>query len=231
MGEYAARKLRQRGYEIHLGTPMKEVREDGVVIGDGEFIPSRTVIWTGGVQPSPVVRRVGDRGRQGRTRGHRSRPWRRAARASGRSATARCIPNVEHDGELPRADRPERGARGEAAGPQHRRRASTAGRSEVEPFRYRTIGHAGQHRAPHRRRRRVRDQGPRLDRLVHVARLLLEPRAGHRRQGARRRSTGSSTRCSASDPVQLKVDYAAGRRRWGHRARGGRPPRRTDPRA
>jgi NADH dehydrogenase len=59
MGEYAAGKLRQRGYEIHLGTPMREVREDGVVIGEGTFIPSRTVIWTGGVQPSPVVRGSG----------------------------------------------------------------------------------------------------------------------------------------------------------------------------
>jgi len=59
MGEYATRKLRRRGYEIHLGTPMKEVREDGVVIGDGELIPSRTVIWTGGVQPSPVVAESG----------------------------------------------------------------------------------------------------------------------------------------------------------------------------
>jgi len=59
MGDYAAAKLRRRGYEIHLGTPMKEVREDGVVIGDGTFIPSRTVIWTGGVQPSPVVRESG----------------------------------------------------------------------------------------------------------------------------------------------------------------------------
>ena len=65
MGEYATGKLRRRGYEIHLGTPMKEVREDGVVIGEDEFIPSRTVIWTGGVQPAPVVAESGievDRG-------------------------------------------------------------------------------------------------------------------------------------------------------------------------
>jgi NADH dehydrogenase len=56
MGEYAARKLRQRGYEIHLGTPMREVREDGVVVGQEEtVIPARTVIWTGGVKPSPIV--------------------------------------------------------------------------------------------------------------------------------------------------------------------------------
>jgi NADH dehydrogenase len=59
MGDYAAAKLRRRGYEIHLGTPMTEVREDGVLVGDGTFIPSRTVIWTGGVQPSPVVRESG----------------------------------------------------------------------------------------------------------------------------------------------------------------------------
>jgi NADH dehydrogenase len=59
MGDYATAKLRRRGYEIHLGTPMTEVREDGVVIGEGMFIPSRTVIWTGGVQPSPVVRESG----------------------------------------------------------------------------------------------------------------------------------------------------------------------------
>ena len=65
MGIYAERKLRQRGFVLHLGTALTEVREDGVVIGDGEVIPSRTVVWTGGVQPSPVVREAGievDRG-------------------------------------------------------------------------------------------------------------------------------------------------------------------------
>jgi len=59
MGDYAARKLRQRGYRIHLGTPIMAVREGGVEIGAGEFIPSRTVVWTGGVQPAPVLRESG----------------------------------------------------------------------------------------------------------------------------------------------------------------------------
>ena len=59
MGEYAARKLRERGYQIHLGTPIREVREGAVVIGEGEVIPSRTVIWTGGVRPSPLVGEAG----------------------------------------------------------------------------------------------------------------------------------------------------------------------------
>ena len=41
------------------GPPIREVREGGVVIGDGELIPSRTVIWTGGVKPSPIVGEAG----------------------------------------------------------------------------------------------------------------------------------------------------------------------------
>lgn len=59
MGAYAAAKLARRGHEIRLSTPISEVREGGVVVGDGELIRSRTVIWTGGVRPSPVVRESG----------------------------------------------------------------------------------------------------------------------------------------------------------------------------
>ncbi len=59
MGEYAARRLAKRGYEIHLNTAIREVREGGVLIGEGTFIPSRTIVWTGGVKPSPVAREAG----------------------------------------------------------------------------------------------------------------------------------------------------------------------------
>ena len=96
MGDYAARRLRQRGYEIHLGTPMKEVREDGVVIGDGEFIPARTVVWTGGVQPSPVVA-----GPASRSTGPAGRSWtRRWGRAAGRvgDRRLRADPRAEAEG-------------------------------------------------------------------------------------------------------------------------------------
>ena len=128
MGDYAATGLRRRGYEIHLGTPMKEVREDGVVIGDGDFIPALTVIWTGGVQPSPVVRASGievDKAGRAITRGnHGDQP-------SGRVGDRRLRP---HSGRaesrhLPCADRPERRARGEAVGPQHPRHHRPEARS------------------------------------------------------------------------------------------------------
>jgi NADH dehydrogenase len=59
MGEYARRKLAARGYRIVLGTPIKEVREDHVVVGEGETIATRTVIWTGGTRPDPLVRESG----------------------------------------------------------------------------------------------------------------------------------------------------------------------------
>jgi NADH:quinone reductase (non-electrogenic) len=56
MGEYAARMLARRGFEVMLGTPIKEVRPDAVVLGDERReVPTRTVIWTGGVQPLPLV--------------------------------------------------------------------------------------------------------------------------------------------------------------------------------
>jgi NADH:quinone reductase (non-electrogenic) len=59
MSAYARRRLTERGYEIRLGTPIREVRETEVVIGDDEVIPTRTVIWTGGVRPAPVVSGAG----------------------------------------------------------------------------------------------------------------------------------------------------------------------------
>ena len=62
MGDYAARRLARRGIQIHLGTPLTEVSEHEVVIGKGSerhTIPTRTLIWTGGVRPAPVVAECG----------------------------------------------------------------------------------------------------------------------------------------------------------------------------
>jgi NADH dehydrogenase len=138
MGDYAARKLRQRGYEIHLGTPMKEVRENGVLIGDGVFIASRTVIWTGGVQPSPVVRESGiEVDKAGRAA---VRPTMQTSR-DGVWAIGDCarIPNAEEEGTFhaPTAQNAVREAKRLARNVI----ASIDGRArDVHPFRYRVIG-------------------------------------------------------------------------------------------
>lgn len=62
MGDYAARRLARRGIQIHLDTPLTEVDEHEVVVGADEAlmtIPTRTLIWTGGVRPAPVVAESG----------------------------------------------------------------------------------------------------------------------------------------------------------------------------
>ncbi len=138
MGEYAARKLRQRGYRIHLGTPMREVREGGVVIGDGEFIPARTVIWTGGVQPSPVV---GESGIEVDKAGRAVvQPTMETSRP-GVWAIGDCarIPDSDNDGgyHAPTAQNAVREAKQLARNVM----ASIDGRTgEIRPFRYEVIG-------------------------------------------------------------------------------------------
>ena len=57
--EYAFRALERRGYDIRLSTPLREVRANEVVIGDGQVIGTRTVVWTGGVGPNPLVAEIG----------------------------------------------------------------------------------------------------------------------------------------------------------------------------
>jgi NADH:ubiquinone reductase (H+-translocating) len=54
----AHERLTRIGVEIRLGRAVDAVDERGVVVG-GERIPSRTVIWTAGVEPSPVGRWLG----------------------------------------------------------------------------------------------------------------------------------------------------------------------------
>jgi NADH dehydrogenase len=138
MGEYGERKLRGRGFQLHLGTALKEVREDGVVIGDGEFIASRTVVWTGGVQPSPIVAESGiEADRAGRAI---VAPTMATSR-EGVWAIGDCarIPRVEREGEFhaPTAQNAVREAKRLA---RNVVAAIDQRPSEIEPFRYDVIG-------------------------------------------------------------------------------------------
>jgi NADH:ubiquinone reductase (H+-translocating) len=53
LSEAARRHLQNLGVEIRLGKPVDEIDGDGVIVA-GERIPSKTVIWTAGVAPSPA---------------------------------------------------------------------------------------------------------------------------------------------------------------------------------
>ncbi|MBW9204411.1 NAD(P)/FAD-dependent oxidoreductase [Mumia sp. zg.B17] len=52
---YARRSLEKRGVDLRLETSVKEVRPDGVIVNDGEFIPADMVIWGSGITTHPVI--------------------------------------------------------------------------------------------------------------------------------------------------------------------------------
>ena len=53
--KYTARTLTERGVELRLSTTVNEVRDDGVVVDDGECIPADLVIWASGIKAADVV--------------------------------------------------------------------------------------------------------------------------------------------------------------------------------
>ena len=140
MGDYARRRLEQRGYEVLTGMPIKEVRENAVVIGEGpaqRTIPTRTVIWTAGVRPSPLVARIGvevDRAGRAITAATMatSRP--------GVFAIGDCalIPNVDDPDGPPHAATAQNAVR-EAKALAHNVLAHIDGKPP-RPFRYRPLG-------------------------------------------------------------------------------------------
>lgn len=59
MGEYSARALRKRGIEIVLGELVSEVDDACLSLKSGRRIPTKTVVWSAGVRPSPLVQSLG----------------------------------------------------------------------------------------------------------------------------------------------------------------------------
>ncbi|MEV5608723.1 NAD(P)/FAD-dependent oxidoreductase [Streptomyces sp. NPDC052225] len=58
--------LRKRGVEVRTKTSVKEATADGVLLDDGEFVDTRTLVWCVGVRPDPLVSGLGrplERGR------------------------------------------------------------------------------------------------------------------------------------------------------------------------
>ncbi|HEY1642400.1 MAG TPA: NAD(P)/FAD-dependent oxidoreductase [Streptosporangiaceae bacterium] len=65
--EYARRQLLQRGVDIRLGTAIREVTGDGVLLADGTTLPADLTVWAAGVAAPDVIGRLGlSSGRAGR---------------------------------------------------------------------------------------------------------------------------------------------------------------------
>jgi len=59
LSAFAERELRRRGIEVHTNTTLTLVSANDATLSHGEAIAARTVVWTAGVKPSPVVARLG----------------------------------------------------------------------------------------------------------------------------------------------------------------------------
>ncbi len=55
LGKYAIRQLQKRGIEMRLGQKIAKIDERSVTLSKGEFIPTRTVLWSAGIIPSPLT--------------------------------------------------------------------------------------------------------------------------------------------------------------------------------
>jgi NADH:ubiquinone reductase (H+-translocating) len=66
LGRYTLRLLRRRGMDIRLGTTVTAMRPGEVKLSDGTVLPCRTILWTAGVTPPPIVAQLGLPVRRGR---------------------------------------------------------------------------------------------------------------------------------------------------------------------
>ena len=148
LAEAAMRELRGRGIEIRTGTRLERMDERSATLTTGETVRARTVVWTTGVKPAPVIRELG-------------LPLTAAGRIEV-DATMRVAgrDNVWAIGDAAAVPDPAEG--GTQASPptaQHALRqgkvvadnvAATLSGRKLRPFRYRTLGvfvDLGQHKA------------------------------------------------------------------------------------
>jgi len=55
LGEYAGKELMRQGIEVQLNTKVTGMGPEGVTLGDGTLISSRTLIWTAGTAANPAL--------------------------------------------------------------------------------------------------------------------------------------------------------------------------------
>jgi NADH dehydrogenase len=58
LADYALRELRGRGIDIRLETTLEEVGPRSARLSSGETLPTKTVVWTAGVAPQPILKEL-----------------------------------------------------------------------------------------------------------------------------------------------------------------------------
>jgi NADH dehydrogenase len=66
--EYGMEVMRRKGVQYKLSTAIKSCAPDGVLLGDGQFIRSGTIIWSGGVRGNALLQQAGFDVQRGRVK-------------------------------------------------------------------------------------------------------------------------------------------------------------------
>jgi NADH dehydrogenase len=89
LGRAAMDTIRERGMEIRLGTSVTAMDDQSVTLSDGETVAAHTVVWTVGVTPPALIRRLGLPVQRGRLVVDEQLQLRDRVWAAGDSAAAR----------------------------------------------------------------------------------------------------------------------------------------------
>ncbi|TMK99534.1 MAG: NAD(P)/FAD-dependent oxidoreductase [Actinobacteria bacterium] len=137
LSRFAQRELLARGIEVRTRTELLALSQSAATLSGGETIPTRTLVWTAGVKPSPAIAKLGlTRDSSGRLPVDRTL---RVAELPGVWAIGDCaaVPDSSRPGSLcpPTAQHAIRQGRLVA-----RNIAATLQGREARPFTYRTKG-------------------------------------------------------------------------------------------
>ncbi|MFI6207850.1 NAD(P)/FAD-dependent oxidoreductase [Streptomyces sp. NPDC051041] len=132
----ADRVLRERGVDVRMGTSVKEATHEGVLLTDGEFVETRTLVWCVGVRPDPLAESLGLPMERGRllVDPHLRVPGRPEVFACGDAAA---VPDLNEPGGCTPMTAQHAWRQGRVAGLNV---AASLGRGELRPYRHRDLG-------------------------------------------------------------------------------------------
>ncbi|WP_107428876.1 NAD(P)/FAD-dependent oxidoreductase [Streptomyces kebangsaanensis] len=136
LSDTADRVLRQRGVEVRMGTSVKEATHDGVLLTDGEFVRTRSLVWCVGVRPDPLVESTGQPLERGRlvVDPFLQMPGRPEVFACGDAAA---VPDLDNPGGLTPMTAQHAWRQGKVAALNV---AASCGVGERRPYRHRDLG-------------------------------------------------------------------------------------------
>ncbi|HEX5542125.1 MAG TPA: FAD-dependent oxidoreductase, partial [Micromonospora sp.] len=136
MSETARRVLDERGIEVRLGTSVKEATAEGVHLSNGQFVPTRSLIWCVGVRPDPLVADLGLETRKGRlvVDEYLNVPGFPEVFACGDAAA---VPDLNQPGQVTPMTAQHAQRQGKRAA---RNVAASYGQGSARPYRYRDLG-------------------------------------------------------------------------------------------